>query len=274
MKGKMKELHLMIDQHKKTIKIAAALILIIAAVLFYGIKENSASITTVSKSSGVKTSSAQAASADRSSGSGEKGSADGNGKVFVDIGGEVKKPGVYGVSKSARIYEVVDKAGGLTSNAETSTINQAETVTDGQKITIPSKDTQAASGSASSSESAGQSVSAGVSGGASSAAGTGTGAAAGTESGATTGSGTGTDSASSASGGASSSGSASSSSLININTADSATLQQISGVGPVTAEKIIEYRTQNGAFRTTEDIKNVSGIGDKTYEKMKDMITV
>ncbi len=62
--------------------------------------------------------------------------------------------------------------------------------------------------------------------------------------------------------------------LININTADSITLQEIPGVGPATAEKIIAYRTENGRFAAKEDIKNVSGIGDKTYEKMKDRITV
>lgn len=61
---------------------------------------------------------------------------------------------------------------------------------------------------------------------------------------------------------------------ININTAGAEELQEITGVGPATAEKIIDYRTQNGRFQSTEDIKNVSGIGDKTYEKMKDSITV
>lgn len=61
---------------------------------------------------------------------------------------------------------------------------------------------------------------------------------------------------------------------ININTADSLQLQEITGVGPVTAEKIISYREENGRFDTIEDIKNVSGIGDKTFEKMKDEIRV
>ena len=62
--------------------------------------------------------------------------------------------------------------------------------------------------------------------------------------------------------------------LININNADSETLQKIKGVGPATAEKIIEYRKANGKFRTVEDLKNVSGIGEKTFEKIKDTITV
>ena len=61
---------------------------------------------------------------------------------------------------------------------------------------------------------------------------------------------------------------------ININTADVTLLQQLTGVGPVTAQKIVDYREQNGRFQSIEDLKNVSGIGDKTFEKMKDDITI
>ena len=61
---------------------------------------------------------------------------------------------------------------------------------------------------------------------------------------------------------------------ININRADSDELEKIPGVGPATAKKIIEYRTNNGNFSSIEEIKNVSGIGEKTYESMKEYITV
>ena len=61
---------------------------------------------------------------------------------------------------------------------------------------------------------------------------------------------------------------------ININTADSELLQEIPGVGPVTAEKIIQYREENGRFAAPEEIKNVSGIGEKTYEKLANFICV
>ena len=61
---------------------------------------------------------------------------------------------------------------------------------------------------------------------------------------------------------------------VNINTADLTTLQTLSGVGPATAQKIIDYRTANGKFKTIEDIKKVSGIGEKTFEKFKDKICV
>ena len=61
---------------------------------------------------------------------------------------------------------------------------------------------------------------------------------------------------------------------ININTADSEQLQELDGIGPVTAEKIIDYREENGRFASVEDIKKVSGIGEKTYETLKDSIKV
>ena len=62
-------------------------------------------------------------------------------------------------------------------------------------------------------------------------------------------------------------------SLININTADSETLQKIPGVGPSTAEKIISYRLSHGRFSSIEELTNIPGIGAKTLEKMKGYIT-
>lgn len=69
-------------------------------------------------------------------------------------------------------------------------------------------------------------------------------------------------------------GTANSSGKININTATQTELELITGIGPSTATKIIEYRTENGKFQTIEDIKNVPGIGDSKYESMKEQITV
>lgn len=65
-----------------------------------------------------------------------------------------------------------------------------------------------------------------------------------------------------------------SSNLININTADSAELDKLPGIGPALAERIIQYRMEHGLFLQPEDLKRVSGIGDKTYEKMASMVTV
>ncbi len=62
--------------------------------------------------------------------------------------------------------------------------------------------------------------------------------------------------------------------LVNINTATSFELETLPGIGPTIAQKIIEYREQNGPFLSTEDIINVPGIGPGTYERIKDLITV
>jgi competence protein ComEA len=61
---------------------------------------------------------------------------------------------------------------------------------------------------------------------------------------------------------------------ININTADSTALQELNGVGPAIAEKIINHRNSNGKFGSIEDLMNVSGIGEKTFEKLAPYITV
>lgn len=68
--------------------------------------------------------------------------------------------------------------------------------------------------------------------------------------------------------------SAASTELIDINTASQAELETLPGIGPTTAQKIIDYREENGPFQTTEDLMNVSGIGPGTYERIKDLITV
>ncbi len=160
------------------------------------------------------------------------------GKIYVDIGGEVNTPGVYEVVSGTRLFEVIEQAGGLTENANIDVINQAEAVYDGQKILIASyEETENGQGSTSSTQ--------------------GTSAASGNE---TTNSNT--------------SSSVTQSDKVNLNTADSAMLQTIPGIGPSKAERIIEYRTSNGRFNSIEDIKNVSGIGNKTYESIKDYLVV
>ena len=149
--------------------------------------------------------------------------------IMVDVAGAVMAPSVVELPEGSRVFEAVEKAGGLTKDADTGTINQDEILADGQKIYIPTKQEVKES---------------------------------------TNGSGYSVGSSSSSGSGSVRSG------LININTADSAALQQLPGVGPATADKIISYRDENGKFKNIEDIKNVSGIGEKTFEKMKKKITV
>lgn len=61
---------------------------------------------------------------------------------------------------------------------------------------------------------------------------------------------------------------------IDINKADQAQLETLTGIGPAKAQKIIEYREKNGLFKSIEEIMNVSGIGEKTFESLKDQIEV
>ena len=60
---------------------------------------------------------------------------------------------------------------------------------------------------------------------------------------------------------------------ININTADATTLQTLPGIGPQKADAIIRFREENGPFKKIEDLMKVSGIGEKTFEKLKEQIT-
>lgn len=68
--------------------------------------------------------------------------------------------------------------------------------------------------------------------------------------------------------------SSTSSDIININTADAETLTKLKGIGPALSKRIIDYREQNGPFKSIEEIKNVRGIGDKRFADIKDNITI
>ena len=61
---------------------------------------------------------------------------------------------------------------------------------------------------------------------------------------------------------------------ININTATAAELETLPGIGPVLSQRIVDYRKANGPFAATEDIKNVGGIGEATFEEIKESIFV
>ena len=61
---------------------------------------------------------------------------------------------------------------------------------------------------------------------------------------------------------------------VNINEADQAQLETLNGIGPAKAQKIIKYREESGGFQAIEEIMNVSGIGEKTFEGLKDQIDI
>lgn len=149
-----------------------------------------------------------------------------NKNIFVEIKGEVVKPDVYEISEGSIIRDLINKAGGLTSEADIDKINRADKLKANQLIIIPNKNDSSNVGS------------------------------------------------NLGTGDISNSVQANEDDVININTATLEELQKISGIGEVKAKGIIQYREKNGGFNSIEEIKNIDGIGEKTFEKMKDQIKV
>lgn len=185
--------------------------------------------------------------------------------IYVFVCGAVAQEGVYELPAGSRVYQAVEAAGGYAADADTSYINQADPVTDAQKLEIPTveeaeklreeaalaaenrqAETDAESGSGPDGAAAGY---------------------------ANNGAGQVNNGAGQMNNGAGQADDAAAR-LININTADEATLQTLPGIGAAKAASIVRYREANGGFSSIEEIKKVSGIGDITYENIKGCITV
>jgi len=168
-------------------------------------------------------------------------------EIVVHVTGAVEKPGVYRLPRGSRVNDALSQAGALP-EADLEALNLAAPLADGQKIPVPFRQSVLSSENAGSAGGAGGKVPGWPAAGA--------GAAAGGQ------------------GIRNSSAGTSGSGLININTASQKELESLPGIGPALAERIIQYREKNGPFLSPEDIKNVSGIGEKRYEQLKDKITI
>ena len=186
-------------------------------------------------------------------------------QIYVFVWGAVVQEGVYELPAGSRVYQAVEAAGGYAADADTSYINQADPVTDAQKLEIPTveeaeklreeaalaaenrrAETDAESGTGPDGAAFGQ---------------------------VNPGAGQANHGAGQMNNGAGQADDAAGR-LININTADEATLQTLPGIGAAKAASIVRYREANGGFSSIEEIKKVSGIGDITYENIKGCITV
>ena len=145
--------------------------------------------------------------------------------ITVDVKGAVKQPGVYELRSDSRVHDAIHKAGGMTADANSQSVNLAQKLSDEAVIYVAKEGEDVpALGSSESS--------------------------------------------------ATSSASAEKTGKVYLNRATETELQTVSGIGQKRAQDIIAYRDANGPFQSVDDLKNVSGIGEKTLEKLRDAFTV
>ena len=167
-----------------------------------------------------------------------------NEKIYVYITGEVNNPGIVVLPIGSRISDAIDYAGGVTSNADIMKINLVYMLQDGMKVNIPSSielknnpNFEYITMSSGDEKNDNKDFNALET----------------------------TNNKSE---------SAFKISNVNINTATQTELETLPGIGPSLALKIINYRKENGKFKSIEELKNVSGIGDNKYDEIKKYIYV
>lgn len=187
--------------------------------------------------------------------------------IVVHVAGAVMRPGVYRLPSGARNQDALNAAGGPTAFANTDAVNLAAVVRDGSQIYFPTRDEQASGGAAppaSSSRRSSRQRSQPEENTPPSA----------------TGNPADTNSAPPAANDSNSQPDRPdkltdpSQGQVNINTASSEELQRLPGIGPALADRILAYRQANGGFKTVEELREVSGIGDKKFAKLQPFIRI
>lgn len=162
-------------------------------------------------------------------------------KIYVYVTGEVNNPGVVIIDERSRIIDAINAAGGITDNANITKVNLVYVLEDGVKVNIPSNNDLK-------NDSKFEYI--------------------------TVASGDGSDNSVETGSKKSDLGKSTKQTIVNINTATQTELETLPGIGPSLALKIINYRKENGEFSSSEDIKNVSGIGESKFEQLKEYIRV
>lgn len=163
--------------------------------------------------------------------------------LVVSVAGRVEKPGLVRVPDGARVGEAVAAAGGVLAGTDTTALNLAAKVSDGEQILVGVAPPPVAAGG-------GGVAGGGAAGGSAATAGGGTGA------------------------GAGAAGAAAPGGKVSLNAATLEQLDGLPGVGPVTAKKILDWRTQNGRFTAIEQLREISGIGEARFGTLKDQVTL
>ena len=157
-------------------------------------------------------------------------------EIAVYISGEVKTPQVVKMKTGDRLVDAVEKCGGMTKDADLNAVNLALLLKDEAHYIIPKiGDTNISTQSSANASTSGEKIVNQSSG---------------------------------------NNTSNSSNTKVNINTADKTALMSLPSIGEKTAQKIIDYRENVGKFNIKEDLKNVSGIGDKKYSQLEEFISV
>ncbi|MYV04888.1 MULTISPECIES: ComEA family DNA-binding protein [Furfurilactobacillus] len=155
----------------------------------------------------------------------------------VEVKGAVNQPGVYRFKTNMRVINAIDRAGGLRADADSKQVNQAQTLHDQMVIYIPTHGEALPTTNASGVDGATNTATAGDNGAVGTAGATVDG-----------------DSADAP---------------IGLNSATKEQLTKISGVGDKKAQKIIDFRTEHNGFKSLDDLKQISGFGEKTVQKLK-----
>lgn len=165
--------------------------------------------------------------------------------LYVYVCGAVECPGVYAFEEGARVFDAIEAAGGLSADADGACVNQALKLSDQDQLyirTLEEKEQNTQKGEFSSTGTSPEGSASGNGYGLLPAEGS-----------------AGTENAADA--------------RININTASQKELTSLPGIGDTKAAAILADRTENGFYEAPEDLKRVSGIGDATFEKLRDRIT-
>lgn len=163
---------------------------------------------------------------------------EGSEKLYVHVCGHVNQPGVYELQRNSRVFEAIEAAGGMTTTAAFSYLNQAEILEDGQQLYVPSQEEVDSGKVADTAES--------------------------------------TDSQSNQAAGMQNveNVSGQDDGKVDLNTAAKEELMTLNGIGDVRAQAILKYREEHGEFRSIEELMEVEGIKKGTFQKLKDQIKI